>query len=235
MKKLFVLVIMPSLIVCTLLMCYGVYSRKNIANENITLTEEARENNDNVALEEISKNIVENVDNTEENIIETDNNVIKEENENIQTYSKAQSQPQSKVDTVIPKDDVKIKEEVKTIESSKTDNTILEEKIDDKKIEIEVQPEVQQEEVKQDKDEYKVNNAMIEQMRNVIQNNESALMQEFGYNIVIDSSIIAETNQFTFTEYRVKNKIINAFGTIKIYAQDYYHNNQYMYTECYLM
>lgn len=233
MKKLFVLVIIPSLIVCTLLMCYGVYSRKNIVNKNITLTEEVRENNDNVALEEIGNDIVEKVDNIEENIIETEDNVIKEETENIQTYSK--SQPQSKVDTVIPKDDVKIKEEVKTIESSKADNTILEEKIDDKKVEIEVQPEVQQEEVKQDKDEYKLNNAMIEQMRNVIQNNESALMQEFGYNIVVDSSIITETNQFTFTEYRVKNKIINAFGTIKIYAQDYYHNNQYMYTECYLM
>lgn len=177
---------------------------------------------------------MENVDNTEENIIETEDNVIKEETENNQTYFKAQPQQQSNVDTVIPKDDAKIKEEVKTIESSKTHNTILEEKIDDKKVEIEVQPEVQQE-VKQDKDEYKVNSAMIEQMRNIIQNNESALMQEQGYNIVVDSSIITETNQFTFTEYRVKNKIINAFGTIKIYAQDYYHNNQYMYTECYLM
>ena len=76
---------------------------------------------------------------------------------------------------------------------------------------------------------------MIEQMRNVIINNESDLMKELGYNIVVDSSIITETNQFTFTETRVKNKIINAFGTIKIYAQDYYHNGQYMYTECYLM
>lgn len=233
MKKLFKFVIMPILVVCTLLMCFSVYSRRNIVKENITLAENMEENNDDIVIEESNNDIVEKVDNTEENVIESENNVIKEETKNIQTQPKEQKpQTQVKIDTTVSKENVKIKEETKTSEMPKNDNAIPEKA--EEKVESEMKTEEKQE-IKQDKDEYKVNNAMIEQMRKVIQNNESSLMQELGYNIVVDSSIITETNQFTFTEYRVKNKIINAFGTIKIYAQDYYHNNQYMYTECYLM
>ena len=43
------------------------------------------------------------------------------------------------------------------------------------------------------------------------------------------------TNQFTYTEDRVKQKITWKFGTIKIYAEDYYCNGQYIMTECYII
>ena len=56
-----------------------------------------------------------------------------------------------------------------------------------------------------------------------------------GYTVVVDSSIIPLTNQFTFTKERVKNKILYKAGTIKVYAQDYYVGGQYLFTECYIM
>ena len=60
-------------------------------------------------------------------------------------------------------------------------------------------------------------------------------MKLYGYEIVVDSSITEVTTQFTFTEKRVKDKIAWKFGTIRIYAQDYYRNGKYITTECYLI
>ena len=60
-------------------------------------------------------------------------------------------------------------------------------------------------------------------------------MKKYGYEIVVDSSIKEMTNQFTYTEDRVKQKITWKFGTIKIYAEDYYCNGQYIMTECYII
>ena len=72
-------------------------------------------------------------------------------------------------------------------------------------------------------------------IRQVIQNNETQDMKTFGYNIVVDSSIKNQTNQFTFTESRVINAIRLKFGTIRIYAEDYYYNGQLIMTECYIL
>ena len=85
------------------------------------------------------------------------------------------------------------------------------------------------------KEEYKRNNQMIEKMKNIIQKNETEDMKKYGYEIVVDSSIKEMTNQFTYTEDRVKQKITWKFGTIKIYAEDYYCNGQYIMTECYII
>ena len=60
-------------------------------------------------------------------------------------------------------------------------------------------------------------------------------MKKYGYEIVIDSSIKELTNQFTFTETRVKKNIRYSFGTIRIYAEDYYSNGQLIMTECYIL
>ena len=60
-------------------------------------------------------------------------------------------------------------------------------------------------------------------------------MKKYGYTIVVDSSIKNLTNQFTFTESRVKNAIYYKFGTIRIYAEDYYRNGQLIMTECYII
>ena len=59
-------------------------------------------------------------------------------------------------------------------------------------------------------------------------------MKEYDYEIVVDSSIKENSNQFTFTETRVKAYITHRFGTIKIYAEDYYRNGQLIMTECYI-
>lgn len=88
-------------------------------------------------------------------------------------------------------------------------------------------PKVQKKYVKNDK--------MIEKIRNVIENNVTENMKKYGYKIVVDSSIKELTNQFTFTENRVKNNIKYSFGTIKIYAEDYYSNGQLIMTQCYIL
>ena len=85
------------------------------------------------------------------------------------------------------------------------------------------------------KEEYRYNDAMTQQIISIINNNPSQFMITDGYTVVVDSSIIPLTNQFTFTEERVKNKILYKAGTIKVYAQDYYVGGQYLFTECYIM
>ena len=84
-------------------------------------------------------------------------------------------------------------------------------------------------------DEYKVNNQMINRIKEVINNNLSEDMKEYGYNIVEDSSIPELTNEFTFTEQRVINKIKFKSGTIRIYARDYYYNGNYVSTQCFII
>ena len=88
---------------------------------------------------------------------------------------------------------------------------------------------------KQDVHTYKYNASIVKKITNDIKNNESEYMKKYGYNIVVDENIVNLTNQFTYTTNRVKDKIINKFGTIKIYARDYYLNGNYMYTEAYIL
>ncbi len=93
----------------------------------------------------------------------------------------------------------------------------------------EPKPETKEEEL------YVRNDAMINQIRQVIESNVSENMMTYGYEIVVDSSIKELTNQFTYTENRVKNAISSKFGTIRIYAEDYYRNGQLIMTECYII
>lgn len=79
------------------------------------------------------------------------------------------------------------------------------------------------------------NDDMINKIKNVINSNPSSNMLQYGYTIVVDSSIKELTNQFTFTENRVKNMIRYSFGTIKVYAEDHYYNGQFIMTECYIL
>ena len=106
---------------------------------------------------------------------------------------------------------------------------------------IQVQPEkTEQEVVKEEKpvtigEEYKTNDTMINTIKNVINSNQSEDMKLYGYNIVIDSSIVEDTSQFTYTKQRVIDKIKYKFGTIKIYSRDYYNNGQFICTQCYII
>ena len=91
------------------------------------------------------------------------------------------------------------------------------------------------EELKQDVEEYKINNQMINKLKEIIKNNETEDMKNYGYEIVVDSSIVELTNQFTLTEQRVINKIRLKYGTIRIYSQDYYFNGEYITTQCFII
>lgn len=82
---------------------------------------------------------------------------------------------------------------------------------------------------------FKYNSEMTQKLLETIKANESDYMKQYGYEVVIDSSIVNSTNQFTFTEARVKNKVIYKFGTIKVYARDYYVGNEYKWTECFII
>lgn len=82
---------------------------------------------------------------------------------------------------------------------------------------------------------FRVNNNLINKMKNIINSNPSTSMNQFGYNIVVDSSIVNQTTGFTYTENRVKNAIVYKFGTIRIYARDYYVGNELRWTESFIL
>lgn len=84
-------------------------------------------------------------------------------------------------------------------------------------------------------EKYVRNDSMISKIKQVIENNVTDDMKNFGYTIVVDSSIKNKTNQFTFAESRVINAIRLKFGTIRIYAEDYYYNGQLIMTQCYIL
>ena len=81
-----------------------------------------------------------------------------------------------------------------------------------------------------------VRNTTIENtMKEYMENNPSEYMQQYGFTIEPDSKIVNETNQFSYTEYRMSAKIKHKFGTIKIYAQDVFLDGVYQFTECFLL
>lgn len=87
---------------------------------------------------------------------------------------------------------------------------------------------------KEEGEKFVRNDTMINKIKNVIDNNKSDNMKTYGYTIQVDPTIKTQTNQFTFAESRVINLIKYSFGTIRIYAEDYYNNGQFIMTECYI-
>lgn len=85
------------------------------------------------------------------------------------------------------------------------------------------------------KEEYKRNDEMIAKIKEIIKNNETQDMQEYGYEVVQDNTIPEITNEFTFTEKRVKDKLKFKSGIIRIYARDYYYNGNYISTQCFII
>lgn len=203
------------------------YKKSNIEKEqeiSQTINEKVVEENiDTDKLQDI-KNVVDTNKNEEikkvaekENIKETDTTISKN-NENKKT-EKVDKERQPITQTV---DDTK--EQV--IEKENEQTNIIEKK-----------EEISQNEIKQEQitEEYKINNQMINKIKTVIQNNETEDMKNYGYEIVIDSTIPELTNEFTFTEQRVINKITWKCGIIKIYARDYYFNGNHISTQCFII
>ena len=158
-----------------------------------------------------------------ENNVETQS-IAKNENKKAE-IAKSEVKAETKNSKTDTKQEEKTETETVTVTTNNTNKTDTEEKI----------PEQKKEETKAENTSYyKRNDQMIEKIRNAIIRNESEDMKEYGYEIIVDSSIKEKTNQFTFTENRVKSSIVNRFGTIRIYAEDYYVNNQLIMTECYI-
>ena len=113
-------------------------------------------------------------------------------------------------------------------------------KVDIKQNETNIQnQETKQETVKKDTPKniksYVRNTTMENTMKEYMENNPSEYMQQYGFTIEPDSKIVNETNQFSYTEYRMSAKIKQKFGTIKIYAQDVFLDGVYQFTECFLL
>lgn len=168
-------------------------------------------------------------------IIEDEVNIIKQENSEITTYSLTNTikKEANNQKNIMQENNNQVVDEVNTaivkqneIENNNKDSAINKE-IPQEKVLVE--------ENKSPTEEYKINEKKIAEIRNIINSNPSEDMKLYGYEIVVDSSITEVTTQFTFTEKRVKDKIAWKFGTIRIYAQDYYRNGQYITTECYLI
>lgn len=144
-----------------------------------------------------------------------------------------QAQLQAKQETAQSKKQIQSKTE--TTQSTQTQGQIEQPKVTEEKKETITTPSGQNTTtVAKDEEKYVRNDAMINKIKQVIESNESEYMKQYGYNIVVDSSIKNQANQFTFTATRVKAYIKYCFGTIKVYAEDYYKNGQLIMTECYL-
>lgn len=99
--------------------------------------------------------------------------------------------------------------------------------------------ETKQETVKKDTPKniksYVRNTTMENTMKEYIENNPSEYMLQYGFIVKPDPSIVNDTNEFTYTEIRVKGKIEKKFGTIRIYAQDVLLDGVYQFTECFIL
>jgi len=215
-----------------------IFYPKNADTKNLKIYQENKNKENIVNVYEEKQSEVESV--IKDHEIEISNNKDQEENTKSESNKSNIIINQTKTeDKVIQKTEEKSKQETPVNAQEKTEEVKEDTKVEEKEETKEEVKEEQKEETKEEtpvvEEKYVINNAMISKLKDAINNNVSDTMKEFGYEIVVDKSIIPNTNQFTFTEYRVKNKIKNKFGQIRIYAQDYYYNGELLYTECYLM
>ncbi|MDO5555623.1 MAG: hypothetical protein Q4G09_02915 [Clostridia bacterium] len=225
--KIYILIILFIFVVATITVITRYSNKKEI---------EQKQNATNVEQLSYNVSIVETalIDNTvKENTVEleTENNIKNtgiEAKENTKQQITTNSVKTESVNILQPKVET---ETSKSKQEVIAENKVTEAKSMNAEIEEQLPISVSTEEV----EEYQVNNDMMEKMKNVINSNPSELMIQYGYNVEVDSSIISLTNQFTFTEQRVKNMLSYKFGTIRVYSQDYYVNGEYVWTECYLI
>lgn len=213
-------------------------SSKSLESEEIQ--NEIIENTTDVEIPEVQEE--KSISNEDENQKEINTSIVQEEKEDSKNVAEASSKTSSKKTNTksIESKAKNTQTETKKTETPKqventtttTTTTIIE---TPKKEEIKEDPKPSQSTPSTNTEKYVKNDAMINKIKNVIQNNESDFMKQYGYNIVVDSSIKAQTNQFTYTENRVKSYITYKFGTIRIYAEDYYVNGNLIMTECYIL
>lgn len=224
MNKKKICIIISSILIFIIIICVALY----LYSKNSQKLESSKS----LESEEIQNEIIENTTDVEIPEVQEE----KEDSKNVvEASSKTSSEKtntksiESKVKTT--QTETKKTETPKQVENTTT-TTIIE---TPKKEEIKEDPKPSQSTPSTNTEKYVKNDAMINKIKNVIQNNESDFMKQYGYNIVVDSSIKAQTNQFTYTENRVKSYITYKFGTIRIYAEDYYVNGNLIMTECYIL
>lgn len=186
-----------------------------VINENM-ISEVVDEN---IIAEDVTNSDIQKEEIAEKKITKEAEKVVSNDNKTTSKEQKSDSK-----ETVSKKEEtVETKEEMKeqVVETKKEETPITDKK-----------EELKQEQVVE---EYKINNQMINKLKETIKNNESEDMKNYGYEIVVDSSIVELTNQFTYTEFRVKNKLSLKYGTIRIYARDYYYNSNYITTQCFII
>ena len=198
----------------------------------------------------IPKNIVENMDNTSQIIhseeqIQLENktaDIITSQKEIIEQTPVVENIPEVKqnkpsipqITDIQERPIIEVKKESTEIKENNNNTPQTKEES------IQTVPETPKQEVVKEQpvmigEEYKTNDVMINTIKNVINSKQSEDMKLYGYNIVVDSSIVDITSQFTYTEQRVIDKIKYKFGTIRVYARDYYNNGQYICTQCYII
>lgn len=166
----------------------------------------------------------------------TEQNIKDITNQNVET--KEQENTTIKISSTLSSNKIKQEETInKVIENQDKKDDVQENTKDEKNTNLEVtKEEIIQEPIKTVPiEEYKVNNDMINKMKNYILNNPSEDMKNYGFEVVVDSSITEQTNQFTYTEQRMRDKLNLRFGTIRIYALDYYYNGNLVMTECFIL
>lgn len=178
--------------------------------------------------------------------ITTDNKKVVEVPRQEQTQKQEQSKTNNQTATEKPKQEQPKQEEQPKKEETAQNNKqetptqnnqeqIKQEEPKKEESKVEKQEETKVEQEKKNIEEYKINQEMINRIKTIIQNNETEDMKTYGYEIVVDSSIPELTNEFTFTEKRVINKITWSCGIIKIYARDYYYNGNLVSTQCFIL
>lgn len=243
-KKICIIII--SILIFIIIICVSLYlysknsqkleSSKSLASEEIQ--NEIIENTTDVEIPEVQEE--KSISNEDENQKEINTSIVQEEKEDSKNVAEVSSKTSSKKTNTKSieskakntQTETKKTETPKQVENTTTTTTIIE---TPKKEEIKEDPKPSQSAPSTNTEKYVKNDAMINKIKNVIQNNESDFMKQYGYNIVVDSSIKAQTNQFTYTENRVKSYITYKFGTIRIYAEDYYVNGNLIMTECYIL
>ena len=229
------------IIICVSLYLYSKNSQKLESSKSLEFEEiqnEIIENTTDVEIPEVQEE--KSISNEDENQKEINTSIVQEEKEDSKNVAEANSKTSSKKTNTKSieskakntQTETKKTETPKQVENTITTTTIIE---TPKKEEIKEDPKPSQSAPSTNTEKYVKNDAMINKIKNVIQNNESDFMKQYGYNIVVDSSIKAQTNQFTYTENRVKSYITYKFGTIRIYAEDYYVNGNLIMTECYIL
>ena len=264
-NKVFIFAIILLIVISIIGGIYILTRNNNIENidpgiaKNKTVQEVAQ----NISQEDVEENLIEQMDNIEDKAIQTEDNQesqvnkvdTKTENTTNQSTDVSQIVESNKSETIDTKPQENIqntesnnqiannknKEETKENAQENTKDEEINEKVEEEskeEVKQETTEETKQENVETPKetgDKYIQNDEMINKIKQVIENNVTEDMSMYGYEIVVDSSIKELTNQFTFTENRVKNALRFKFGRIRIYAEDYYKDGQYIMTECYII